>query len=155
MLLLPTIPFGFGASIARAEAHAGTETARGTNVVGFRNLQSAELAAMLRDKEVFLVNVHGPYEGEISETDAFIAYDEITAHLDKLPKDKSASIVLYCRSGRMSETAARELVQLGYTQVSHLSGGMVDWKKKGYALTANRPEGLVPNTLKKPPRALS
>ena len=34
----------------------------------------------------------------------------------------------------MSEIAARELTQLGYTRVSHLSGGMNNWKKNGYEL---------------------
>ncbi len=51
---------------------------------------------------------------------------------DEPPKDRAAKIVLYCRSGRMSEIAARELTQLGFSQVSHLSGGMIDWKKSGY-----------------------
>lgn len=80
------------------------------------------------------MNVHTPYEGEIKNTDAFIVFDKIADNLDKLPKDKSAKIVLYCRSGRMSEIAARELMVLGYTQVSHLSGGMIDWKKSGYEI---------------------
>jgi rhodanese-related sulfurtransferase len=31
----------------------------------------------------------------------------------------------------MSELAARELSRLGYTQVSHLAGGMIDWEKNG------------------------
>ncbi len=100
----------------------------------FTNLTSAQLEKMLKQKDFFLVNVHIPYEGEIKNTDAFIPYDKITNNFDKLPKDKTAKIVLYCRSGRMSEIAAKELVQLGYTQVSHLSGGIIDWKNNGYEI---------------------
>jgi rhodanese-related sulfurtransferase len=102
--------------------------------VNFTSLTSMQLAAMLLHKQFFLVNVHTPYEGEIKNTDAFIAYDKISENLDKLPKDKNAEIVLYCRSGRMSAIAARELTQLGYTRVSDLSGGMNDWKKNGYEI---------------------
>jgi len=87
---------------------------------------------MLENKDFFFVNVHTPYEGEIKNTDAFIVFDRIADNLDKLPKDKTARIVLYCRSGRMSEIAAEELAQLGFSQVSHLSGGMIDWKKSGH-----------------------
>ena len=67
-----------------------------------KKLTAAQLATMLAKKDFFLVNVHIPYEGEIAKTDAFIDYDTIVDHLDKLPKDKNASIVLYCRSGRMT-----------------------------------------------------
>ena len=98
----------------------------------FATLTSLQLAAMLEKKDFFFVNVHTPYEGEIKNTDAFIVFDRIADNLDKLPKDKTASIVLYCRSGRMSEIAAGELAQLGFSQVSHLSGGMIDWEKSGY-----------------------
>ena len=100
----------------------------------FITLTSAELATMLNQKDFYFVNVHIPYVGEIKNTDAFVPYDKITENLDKLPKDKNAKIVLYCQSGRMSETAAKELIQLGYTQVSHLSGGMIEWKQNGYAI---------------------
>lgn len=100
----------------------------------FGTLTSGQLAAMLQKKDFFLVNVHVPYAGEIRNTDAFIAYDKIADNVDKLPADKSAEIVLYCQSGRMSDTAARELARLGYSQVSHLSGGMIDWKKSGYEI---------------------
>ena len=96
----------------------------------FTTITSAQLAEMLLEKDFLLINVHIPYEGEIENTDIFIPYDKLAENLDKLPKDKNAKIVLYCRSGRMSELAARELAQLGYTQVSHLSGGMIDWEKR-------------------------
>lgn len=100
--------------------------------VKFRTLTSPQLAMMLEKKDFFFVNVHTPYQGEIKNTDAFIVFDKIADNLDKLPKDKSAKIVLYCQSGRMSEIAAQELTKLGFTHVSHLSGGMIAWKKSGY-----------------------
>ena len=46
----------------------------------------------------------------------------------------NAKIVVYCRSGSMSAIAARELVKLGFTNVSNLAGGMVEWEKRGYEL---------------------
>jgi rhodanese-related sulfurtransferase len=102
------------------------------NEAKVKTVTSVELAALLKKKDFFFVNVHTPYEGEIERTDAFIVFDKIAENLDKLPRDKAAKIILYCRSGRMSEIAARELTDLGFTQVSHLSGGMIDWKKSGH-----------------------
>ena len=66
-----------------------------------------------RDARWGLVNVHIPYEGEIEGTDLFIPYDQTGQRLSDLPPDPGGKIVLYCRSGRMSATAAGALVSTG------------------------------------------
>jgi len=93
----------------------------------YTDITSEELHEMLKNKDFYFINVHTPYEGEIEKTDAFIPYDQIDKNLDKLPKDKNAKIVLYCRSGRMSKIAAQSLVDLGYTNVYNQLLGMHDW----------------------------
>lgn len=93
---------------------------------------------MLKNKDFYMVNVHNPYEGEIEKTDAFISYDEIDKNLDKLPKDKNAKIVVYCRSGRMSAEASQKLTELGYTNVYNQILGMHDWQSKGYPLKTKK-----------------
>jgi len=98
------------------------------------DITPAQLNLMLEHKDFLLVNVHIPYEREISQTDLFVAYNEIDQNLSKLPKDKGEKIVLYCRSGSMSAIAAKTLVKLGFTNVWNLAGGMVEWEKQGYEL---------------------
>lgn len=93
-----------------------------------------ELAHWLKSKDFFLVNTHVPYEGEIAQTDAFIPYNEIEKNLARLPADKHAPIVVYCRSGRMSAIAANTLQDLGYANVWDLEGGMIAWEKAGFTV---------------------
>ncbi len=99
----------------------------------YTDASAAELNTMLANKDFTLVNVHTPFDGNIAGTDLSIPYDQISQNLDKLP-DKSAKIVLYCRSGRMSDIDAKELVSLGYTNIWNLSGGMAAWEQAGLSI---------------------
>lgn len=104
----------------------------------FTNITPQELQAMLAHKDFAFINTHIPYEGEIEPTDAFVPYDALDENLGKLPADKNAKIVLYCRSDRMSTIAAKELVKKGYTNLYNLVGGMVAWERAGLPLTVNK-----------------
>ena len=50
-----------------------------------------------------------------------------------LVKGLDESILLYCRTGNRSAMIGNALVdQLGFTNVMHLSGGIVEWKDQGF-----------------------
>ena len=100
----------------------------------FTNINVEELQAILDDKDFTFINVHIPYAGDIPQTDLSIPFDQMEAYVDQLPADKNAKIVLYCRSDSMSSMASANLVQLGYTNVWNLSGGMVAWQNAGLPL---------------------
>lgn len=100
----------------------------------YTNVTPVQLAQMLKSKDFFFVNTHIPYEGQIAPTDAFIPFDQTTRRLSAYPADKNAKIVVYCRSGRMSDIAARTLVKAGYTNVWNLDGGMIAWEQAGYQI---------------------
>lgn len=96
------------------------------------NISVAELQTMLAaEDEPLLVNTHIPFQGDIAETDVSIAFNEIQDHLDELPADRNEPVVLYCRSGPMSERAATTLAGLGYTRVYSLEGGFNAWAAAG------------------------
>jgi rhodanese-related sulfurtransferase len=115
------------------EDNTGTTGEFPKNADGYADITIQQLAGMLEDKDLVLVNVHIPYEGEIPQTDLFIPFDEIPDYVDQLP-DKDARIVLYCRSGSMSTSAAQELAAMGYTNVLEVDGGFNAWKAAGNEL---------------------
>ncbi|MEE8369608.1 MAG: rhodanese-like domain-containing protein [Dehalococcoidia bacterium] len=144
-LFIPTVALLLAAATAcgSGEPAAGTATEAPSAIAGqsvetedgfYVNVTPAELGAMLDAKDFPLVNVHIPYPGEIEGTDLFISYDRIQERIDELPGARDSKIVLYCRSGGMSAVAAEALVDLGYTNVWNLDGGMIAWEEAGYPL---------------------
>jgi rhodanese-related sulfurtransferase len=101
-------------------------------------IEPQELQTLLANKKFPLINVHVPYEGEIEKTDALIPYNEVDKIVEKLPSDKAAMVVLYCRSGRMSRESTEALVTLGYTNVWNLDRGMVGWKEAGFPIVTKK-----------------
>jgi rhodanese-related sulfurtransferase len=117
--------------------NSATEQGFPKNADGYADISVDQLAGMMDEKDFTLVNVHIPYEGEIPQTDLFIPFNEIEDHLSELPA-KDGPIVLYCRSGSMSTTAAQILADEGYTNVMELDGGFNEWKAQGYELLDKR-----------------
>lgn len=87
-------------------------------------IKPEDLKKDLEDKDFFLLDVHIPEQTHIPGTDAVIDYRKLKENADKLPEDKDAKIVVYCRSGGMSRSSAQDLVDLGYTNVHDLEGGI-------------------------------
>ena len=96
------------------------------------NVNPEELNEMLSTKDFIMVNVHIPFEGDIPGTDLFIPYNQISQYLDELPNDKKSKIVVYCRSGSMSDIAAKELISFGFTNIINLEGGFNAWVAAGF-----------------------
>lgn len=99
----------------------------------YETLSVSEFEARAASPTAIVVNVHTPYDGEIIGTDLFIPYGQVVGDAS-IPGDKDAQLLLYCRTGTMSDTAARSLVEAGYRRVAHLEGGMVEWAASGRPL---------------------
>ena len=114
----------------------------------FARLDPAAFSARMGNKGAVLINVHVPYEGELPHTDAFIPFDHVVGDT-RLPKNKHTEVLLYCRTGRMSEIAANALHGAGYTRLAHLEGGMRAWEASGHPLLQN-PAHASPTTASHP-----
>jgi len=133
LLALGLLVAACGAGPPKAGRPGGTVKNLAKNADGYTDISVQQLADLLKKKDFVLVNVHVPYAGELPQTDLFVPYDQIAQNLGKLPA-KEAPIVLYCRSGSMSTSAAKELASLGYTNVLEVDGGLNAWQAAGYEL---------------------
>jgi phage shock protein E len=116
----------------------GASTSTGTAIQGkggtWTNISAGQLASMLKAKDFTFLNVKTPYIGEIEGTDLYIPYTDLTTRAAELPTDKKAKIVVYCRSGNESAIASQTLLDLGYTTILNLDGGMNAWTAAGHTL---------------------
>ena len=118
-LILTAVVVGLFAGLVAGGAAEGREP--------FARLDPAAFEERMKNDKAMVINVHVPYEGELAGTDAFIPYDRIRDD-PRLPEDKATELLLYCQSGRMSEEAAVDLHEEGYTNIAHLEGGMKAWE---------------------------
>ena len=92
---------------------------------------SAEKAKkmIVEDNSVIILDVRSEEEfneGYI-EGAILIPNNELSKKASEILTDKSATILIYCRSGNRSASAARELADAGYTNVYDF-GGIIDWE---------------------------
>jgi len=81
-----------------------------------------------------IVDVREPEEftGELGHIagSILIPLKDLTARADELSAHKERHIIVVCRAGVRSTTAAAILTGLGYEHVSNLKGGMLDWNQQ-------------------------
>ena len=119
-----------GSRAGSSGSGAVVQTSNGT----YTNVTPDQLASELKTHDFTLLNVKTPYIGEIAGTDLYIPYTDLQARASELPTDKSAKLVVYCRSGNESAIAVQTLLQMGYSNIQNLDGGMNAWTASGRSI---------------------
>lgn len=70
-------------------------------------------------------------EAHLEETFALIPHTEILSRMNELPADKEKYIYCFCRSGRRSGLATRQLREAGYVHAYNVVGGILAWTGAG------------------------
>lgn len=85
-------------------------------------------ALMNANKNTIVLDVRTEAEYEEGHIDGSILIPdyELKEKAEEILTDKAATILIYCRSGRRSASAARILQELGYTAIYDF-GGIIDW----------------------------
>lgn len=97
-------------------------------VKGLRTLKEADFRSKLETApEAMLIDVREPNEFKSGAIPGAlnIPLSQLGQRIDEIPKERE--LLLYCRSGMRSKTAARMLGRGGYSHISHLRGGISVW----------------------------
>lgn len=124
---MPGMDHGSGSTMDGMDMNSETPIHRLVDPVAFE--------AALDQPGTVVINVHVPYDGEISETDLLMPFDDIDAAA--LPSDRATPLAVYCRSDTMSAEAVVTLAGLGYMNIVELDGGMNAWRASGRTVTMN------------------
>jgi rhodanese-related sulfurtransferase len=114
---------------------------------GFENISVQEAKEMVEKGNVFILDVRTPEEFNSSHikgaalvpvSNAFgsnLRSDRLLeARIDEVPRKK---ILVYCRTGRRSNTASTMLVNAGYSEVYNMEGGITSWIGAGYPVVSS------------------
>ena len=95
------------------------------------NGASAEQPVQIDLNTAVLLDVRSPeeYASGYLQGALNIPHDRIEAEIAAVAPDKSAQVILYCRSGRRANTALETLRAMGYTNVSNY-GGLEDAQER-------------------------
>src|SRR4249919_4247656 len=118
--------------------------ATGAQTKVVEEIEPFEAAQEIEGGDVVLIDTREPHEFQESRIEGGklvppgLLGDEIAA----AAPDKSARIILYCRSGNRSYKAAEQMQALGYENVASMAGGILAWQEQGLPVVAA--EGLTP-----------
>jgi rhodanese-related sulfurtransferase len=122
---------------------APTATAAPPAAPAVPSISHADLLTRIRADRLLLLDVRTAEEyaaGHI-ESAVNIAHDQLASRSAELPADKSAEIIVYCRSGRRSAIALEWLRAQGYQRLLHVDGDWLGWQAAGQpVVTAASPK---------------
>ena len=121
-LLVMTIS---GSSISKAESILPVEANQQYQSISPQDAK-AELDS---DASIILLDVRNPHEHDASHipNSILVPLNTLNADIHNHIPDKTRKIFVYCRSGGRSKRAAYQLIDLGYTNVYDLLGGILAW----------------------------
>ncbi len=83
-------------------------------------------------EQLNLIDVREPYEHtDFNIGGILLPLGKIRSmQVEEIEDLKNSEIILYCRSGNRSGQAALILEQMGFSDVTNMLGGMLDWQLK-------------------------
>ena len=123
----------FNGEIVQVEANIKRDLVPEEVVSEVKDISVEEVNKIINNGQDYIIlDVRTPdefNEGHIKGA-ILIPVNELENRLDELAENKP--IIVYCKSGGRSRTAASILVENSFTRIYNMTGGILDWIDKGY-----------------------
>lgn len=99
------------------------------NTISYTNISPKDALDVIKgDNKAVLIDVRTPEEFQVIRIPGSVLIPdyEIKDKIAEVVPDKDTTVIIYCRSGNRSRSAAKALIKMGYTKVFDL-GGIIDW----------------------------
>jgi rhodanese-related sulfurtransferase len=98
-----------------------------------------EFDSLTSVKEIVLLDTRSISEYNVSHIAGarHIDYDNFEAEM-VWDIDTTATVVVYCSVGYRSERIGEQLIELGFTDVNNIYGGIFEWKNNDYVVVNNQ-----------------
>ena len=107
---------------------SGCTATKEENKIMYNKITAEEAKEIIDTQEVIILDVRTKEEFKEKHIEGALLIPDY--ELEKLAKsklpDKNKKILVYCRSGNRSKSAARLLIDMGYTDVYDF-GGIINW----------------------------
>ena len=103
------------------------------------NVTADEVYKMLSsNKDYFILDVRSKEEFDSGHIEGayLLPVSELENRLAELPQDKP--IIVYCRSGSRSTSAANILLEKGFKEIFNMTGGITEWQSKGFPVIVEK-----------------
>lgn len=97
------------------------------------NADVAQVKTWLDRNEILLVDVRETSEYEKEHIAGSVLLPLSSFEPDMFPSLPGKKVVLHCAVGKRSEAAGKMLLNEGYPEITHMVGGLAEWKSAGYA----------------------
>lgn len=107
---------------------SGCTATKEENKIMYNKITAEEAKEIIDTQEVIILDVRTKEEFKEKHIEGALLipdYELANVAKSKLP-DKNKKILVYCRSGNRSKSAARLLIDMGYTDVYDF-GGIINW----------------------------
>lgn len=103
----------------------------------YKEVTSQEAAEFLKSDRPLILDVRTPGEydrGHLKDA-VLIPVQVLHNHLSRLSDFKDKDILVYCATGNRSTVASKMLIDNGFTRITNMRHGIVDWSAKKYPVT--------------------